>query len=337
MFNVVMIVPTGVGAEIGGFCGDATPAAKLLAGCCDNLITHPNVVNGADLNEMSENTLYVEGSILDRFLEGRIKLKTPSSQNKILVVGNSPLPTITVNAVSAARATMGINAEILPLNTPLEMTGWIEGDHATGDVYGWEELVEQVKQHQFDALAIHTPIKVDRELQIHYFKNGGINPWGGVEAKASKLIADKLNKPVAHAPVEATKIDDKELYLIQENEILDPRMVSESLSMSYIYCVFKGLNKAPRVSQWDGLSCDDVNCLITPVGCVGKPHKACLKNGIDIIAVKENKTCMNDEMPEEFIFVDNYLEAAGMLMCRRYGIYWKSVRRPLSFTKVLDK
>ncbi len=174
MFNVVMIVPTGVGAEIGGFCGDATPAAKLLAGCCDNLITHPNVVNGADLNEMSENTLYVEGSILDRFLEGRIKLKTPSSQNKILVVGNSPLPTITVNAVSAARATMGINAEILPLNTPLEMTGWIEGDHATGDVYGWEELVEQVKQHQFDALAIHTPIKVDRELQIHYFKNGGI-------------------------------------------------------------------------------------------------------------------------------------------------------------------
>ena len=60
-FNTVFIVPTGIGAEIGGHAGDATPAARVLAAACDNLITHPNVVNASDLNEMPENTLYVEG------------------------------------------------------------------------------------------------------------------------------------------------------------------------------------------------------------------------------------------------------------------------------------
>jgi hypothetical protein len=49
---------------------------KLLGYCCDNLITHPNVVNGADINEMTPNTLYVEGSILNRFMMGNIGLSS---------------------------------------------------------------------------------------------------------------------------------------------------------------------------------------------------------------------------------------------------------------------
>ena len=61
-FNTVFIVPTGIGAEVGGHAGDATPAAQLLASCCDQLITHPNVVNASDINELPANALYVEGS-----------------------------------------------------------------------------------------------------------------------------------------------------------------------------------------------------------------------------------------------------------------------------------
>lgn len=61
-FNAVFIVPTGIGAEIGGHAGDATPAVRMLAGICDYLITHPNAVNASDVNEMTENTVYVEGS-----------------------------------------------------------------------------------------------------------------------------------------------------------------------------------------------------------------------------------------------------------------------------------
>ena len=36
-FNTVLIVPTGIGAEIGGHSGDAGPVARLLASACDNL------------------------------------------------------------------------------------------------------------------------------------------------------------------------------------------------------------------------------------------------------------------------------------------------------------
>jgi len=41
-----LIVPTGIGASIGGYAGDALPVAHGLASVVDTLITHPNVMNG---------------------------------------------------------------------------------------------------------------------------------------------------------------------------------------------------------------------------------------------------------------------------------------------------
>ena len=52
------------------------PSRRLLASVCDTLITHPNVVNASDLNEMPANGLYVEGSLLSRFLDGRHRLSS---------------------------------------------------------------------------------------------------------------------------------------------------------------------------------------------------------------------------------------------------------------------
>jgi hypothetical protein len=63
--HVAHIVPTSVGASIGGFAGDAAPATRLLASVSDKLITHPNVVNASDILSVSSNTIYVEGSFLD--------------------------------------------------------------------------------------------------------------------------------------------------------------------------------------------------------------------------------------------------------------------------------
>ena len=45
----LMLVPTGIGCAIGGYAGDALPAARLLAAASGCLITHPNVMNGASL------------------------------------------------------------------------------------------------------------------------------------------------------------------------------------------------------------------------------------------------------------------------------------------------
>ena len=73
--NILLMVPTGVGAEIGGHSGDAGALARLIASTCDTLITHPNVVNASDIDELPENGLYVEGSVLTRFMMGAIGLR----------------------------------------------------------------------------------------------------------------------------------------------------------------------------------------------------------------------------------------------------------------------
>jgi hypothetical protein len=328
----VFIIPTGIGAEIGGHAGDATPAAKLLASCCDKLIVHPNVVNASDINEMSENMLYVEGSILDRFLEKQIRLQE-TTQNKILVVANAPFKNETVNAISASMVTAGIDVEFTELKTPLKMLARIEDGAATGKVYGWQDLVDQVQKYDFDALAIHTPIETSREIALNYYKNGGVNPWGGIEAKTSRLIATALNKPIAHAPIENVSPEDEELYLIF-NKIVDPRIAPEAISNCYLHCVLKGLNKAPRISTIPhstrhNLGYRDVDFLVTPDNCYGRPHKACEKAGIPVIVVRENRTLLSNSMPDNFIFVENYLEAAGVVLAMKTGIHFKSVRRPI--------
>ena len=60
-FNACFIIPTGIGCEIGGHAGDATPALKLIASVCDKVVINTNVVNASDLNEMPSNALYCEG------------------------------------------------------------------------------------------------------------------------------------------------------------------------------------------------------------------------------------------------------------------------------------
>lgn len=325
--NVVFIIPTGLGCTIGGHAGDSSPSAKLLAQTCDKLILHPNVVNASDINEMPANALYVEGSLLDSFLEGVIDLQEVVS-NKVLVVVSPPLKPETINAVNAARATIGMNAEIIELKTPLIMEGWVENGIATGRSKGVEELIFEVSGMNFDALAIASPIDVPDGVALEYFReqNSRVNPWGGIEAQVSKQIAYALNKPVAHAPIEsdATK-ENSDLFNILYKEVVDERKAAEVCSNCYIHCVLKGLHRAPRISVGAGISRDTVACLITPTGCVGRPHIACFDAGIPVIAVKENKTVL-EEYNDRIIYVENYLEAAGMVDCIMAGILPESVR-----------
>ncbi|CAM9902250.1 unnamed protein product, partial [Sphacelaria rigidula] len=48
-YTAVLVVPTGIGAAIGGYAGDALPVARVMSSVVDNLVTHPNVMNGAML------------------------------------------------------------------------------------------------------------------------------------------------------------------------------------------------------------------------------------------------------------------------------------------------
>ena len=326
--NVVLIVPTGLGAKIGGYAGDANPVAKLIGACCDNLITHPNVVNASDINEMPDNTWYVEGGMLDEFLQGNFYLKRPY-RNRILLAANKPLANETVNAASAARATIGADITIVELETPLRMISIIKDGVAGGYTEGHYELVQQVKKYDWDVLAVTSPIETTKESIYDYFHIGGVNPWGGVEAILSKTLFRMLGKPAVHAPLGDLK---NHCFLIDYNEVTSPRIAPEMVSITYLHSVFKGLHRAPRVSD-SGLSNKDIDFLISPFGCYGPPHIACEKNNIPIIVVRENKTALDDH-PRRCTYVDNYLEAAGLIMATKAGVTSGSVRRLILNTKV---
>ena len=127
-FNVCFLIPTGIGCEIGGHAGDGTPALKLIASSCDKVITHPNVVNASDINEMPENTLYVEGSHLTQFLMGTIGLKE-TRKNKVLVIidgNNKKFTDLTINSVNSARVTLGLDAEVICLKSKIKMKSILE-------------------------------------------------------------------------------------------------------------------------------------------------------------------------------------------------------------------
>ncbi len=330
--NVVFIVPTGIGAEIGGHSGDATPAAKLTASVCDKLFVHPNVVNASDINEMTENMLYVEGAILDRFLEGQIGLEEVYG-NKILLAVNSPVRSETVNAVSGARATIGADIKIVELKTPLKMIASMTDGKASGDIYNLDEVIQQVAQYDFDVLVVNTPIETnDDEVRDYLTTNGGTNIWGGVEAKLSKLMSEKLNKPVIHAPVENSEV------FKTFNEVVDPRKAAEMVSTCYLHCCLKGGRVAPKISLKDSAYWNtDIDFLVSPVNVFGRPHAACVRAGIPVIAVEANKTVLEDRMPDDFIIAENYLEVAGIISAKKAGVTVSSISRPLEKTKIYAK
>jgi len=77
-----------------------------------------------------------------------------------------------------------------------------------------------------------------------------------------------------------------------------------------------------------------VDALITPEGCWGSPHEACLKNDIPIIRVASNILSVPHTKRTEGIRVENYYEAAGMVKALEIGISSGSMKRPMSNTEV---
>lgn len=332
--NVVLIIPTGIGCEIGGHAGDATPAAKLVASICDNLIIHPNVTNASDINECTENMLYVEGSIIDRFLQGQIALEEVYC-NRILLAVNKPLQNETINSINAARNTIGCEINTLELDTLLTLKGIFKPDgSASGIMEGVDEAVAQIKVYQqsnpFDVLALQTVVDVDEETALKYLRDAGVNPWGGAEALVSKYFSRELGLQCAHAPYESGTLKNF-------NEVVDPRQAAELVSVSYIHCIFKGLHKAPKIVDYNcrsksTLRVDDIDVMISPDGCWGTPHEACANWEIPIIFVKENRNIYEPfkTVPKGCFMADNYMEASGIIASIKAGVHRDSVRRTYS-------
>ncbi|MBT7267403.1 MAG: DUF3326 domain-containing protein [Rhodospirillaceae bacterium] len=350
-FNAVFLVPTGIGAEIGGHAGDATPAARVLAEACEKLITHPNVVNASDLNEMPENALYVEGSAITRLMMGTAAL-LPVRSNRVLVIMDDHKIEIfandTVNAVSAARATYGFDCpKIIKLDPPLRMTAeFMQSGRAAGEITGLERVLAVLDENQgsFDAVAIASVIDLDEETHEDYFHQDGEmnNPWGGVEAMLTHAVSMLYEVPTAHSPMlESHKVANFDLGLVE------PRLAAEAVSLTFVQCMLKGLHRSPRIvtdadamRETGVLSAADVSCLVMPDNCVGLPTLAALEQGIPVIAVRENDNLMQNDLralpwaPNQLHVVENYWEAVGVMTALKAGITPSSLRRPLAATNV---
>ena len=345
-FTAVFLVPTGIGAEIGGHAGDATPAAHLLASVCDRLITHPNVVNASDINELPDNAFYVEGSVICRLMMGTAGL-APVRSNRVLVVMDSRpdemIENLALNTVEAARATYGLSCpDIVMLDPPLELAAsYASSGRATGSGRGIGRLLALLRdgRDDYDAVAITSLISVPDGSHDDYFTSAGtmINPWGGIEAMLTHAVSHMLEVPSAHAPM----MESREI-LFEDTGRVDPRMAAEATSSSFCQCVLKGLKRSPHIvtdpaqlQSSDVISANNLSCLIIPQDCLGLPTLAALEQGIPVIAVKEGKGSIGTDLnilpwrKNQLIEVENYWEAAGVLSALRAGIDPRSLRRPL--------
>ncbi len=366
-FVAVMLVPTGIGALVGGHAGDAAPAAQLLAACADTLITHPNVVNAADINEMSANTLYVEGSVITRLMMGTAGL-APRRSNRILtIVDCHEAPIIrhnAINSVNAARASAGLACERIAMLSPrLTMTTThASSGRATGIVENLEGLLEIIARNRadIDAVAITSVIDMDPGTQEAYFQEPPlmsdnasvddrvretINPFGGVEALLTHCLSSLFEIPTAHSPM----YDSVDIMNSDVGEY-EPRKAAEAVSVSFLHCVLKGLSRSPAIVADPALfgrrgviSSSDISCLVIPDGCIGLPTLAALEQGVPVIAVKGNKNAMRNDLDalpwarNQLYRVENYWEAAGVMMALKAGIPPASVRRPITAAELLDR
>lgn len=331
--NGVMIIPTGLSCAHGG---DAAylPGVKLIAQCVNKLIVNPNAVNASDINEMPSNCLYTEGSTIDRFLGGIINLKETKTSNKILCVINPPLEPKNINAVNAGIWGLGADITLLELEHPLTLNAFINTDgSAGGEVLGWEELVEQVRDLDFDVLTILTPINCSVETIKAYWEGEiSVNPWGAVESMLSKFVSTALNKQAVHSPTVDFASEEGHVY---NSYIVKQTQSPEIISVTFAFCMFKGAHRAPKIDPGKNcrnLSNADIDFMVSPIDCWGPAHEACFENNIPIIIVRENTTCYKNFMypkktsgSKNLIFVYTYLEAAGVIMCMNAGINYKTI------------
>jgi len=336
----ILVIPTGIGCEIGGFAGDALPVAKLLASASGCLITHPNVMNGGMLSEKDERIFYVEGYSLDRFAKAEIGLKKVNQQKIGIIFDKNIENEILLRhlqVVDACIATLGIDIDSYVITD--EPVGIVISDELSGLSSGYirnpDTLIKAGKSlinQGITAIAIVTrfPDEIDLENLNLYREGKGIDVIAGVEAVISHLISKYLRVPCAHAPA---------LAPIDMKVNLDPRAAAEEIGYTFLPSVLIGLSTAPDLIDLPDLYnkitlCPhDIESIVVPSGALGgEAVLACMERNLNIISVK-NKGVLNVSSKwfdyKKLFNVDNYFEAAGLLIAIREGINYKSIKRPL--------
>ena len=177
----LLIIPTGIGCSVGGYAGDAIPAARLLASASDCLITHPNVMNGGSLYWPEISIQYVEGYSLNLFAAGEVCLK-PVRQQKVgllLDAGlESDLKKRHLQVADGCVASLGLNIgpvitteRAIRINLKKGLSGSSWGNIEEPDVL--LRSAEKLKKAGATAIAVVTRFPDDSdELETKLYRQG---------------------------------------------------------------------------------------------------------------------------------------------------------------------
>lgn len=291
------IVPTGVGASIGGFAGDASRAARKISQKCE-LIVNPNVVNAACFSGITNNMLYVEGYSLDRFFKGEICLER-SRNNKIGIIFDKAIKpevlNVHINTMNAVEVVYGLNIigyeiteEDVGVDFFVDKSGVSMGN--VKNLLTLKNVAKKLIDKGAEAIAI--VCRFPDEQGDDYANGVGVDPVGGVEAIISHYISKEFSIPCAHAPA----FDD----ITISTDIVDKRCSAEYITPTFLPCILIGLNQAPKLTK-TGISINDLDFLIVPYNSIGGvPVLEASKRGIKVYAIRENQTVL-DVTPMNFL------------------------------------
>jgi len=340
---VALVVPTGVGAAIGGFIGDASPVARVLETLSDAVLVHPNVVNASAIYGGGPKSLYVDGLTLDRFFRGELWLARPQRIRIGVVIDRlgEEETDLALAAVEAARAVRGADIAAIAIASEklASRVQRSEHEHYLGQMDNPQVLlqaVEQLRRQGATAIAIVSEIGgIDNAAVLAHYHGHGPNPFGAMEALLSRTVTATTGLPCAHAPV----LPRGAPTWLHE---ADPRAAAELVSRSGFPCVLQGLAScaegiAPGEAARAGsgaLSLADLGAIILPYDCAGGPPAVYgAATGTRVIAVRENHCQVGvsaDELELATLLpAASYAEAIGMLACERAGVSPGAIRRPL--------
>ena len=336
----LMVVPTGIGCEIGGYAGDALPSARLLAAASGCLITHPNVMNGAALYWSDSRIHYVEGYGLDRFAAGDWALRPVRCQRIGLLLDagiEAELAQRQIQVAEACRATLGLDiGPVLRSDQPLGVSldrgpsgaSWGRLEHPDALLRAGERL----RDAGATAIAVvaRFPEDLGSEALTSYRQGSGVDALAGAEAVISHLLVRHLQMPCAHAPALAPLPLDPQL---------DPRAAAEELGYTFLACVLVGLSRAPDLIDTTAALTGDVQAsqigaAVVPEGALGgEAVLACVERGIPVISVA-NPSLLSVTpkvlgLSSGVLQASSYAEAAGLLVALREGISPAALGRPL--------
>ena len=290
---IAFIVPTGIGASIGGYAGDSSLYAQKFAKDF-NVIVNPNVVNAACFTGIKENMLYVEGWSFNEFVKGKLNL-IPSKNNKIGVIFDKGISekvrNIHINTINAVKTIYGtdiIGYEITKEECGVEFYTSSSGI-STGRVKNNKTLIQAGKKLiKQGAQALAVVCKFEEPPEDNYKDGEGVDIVGGVEAVISHYLTRELNIPCVHAPA----FEDVTI----KGDIVNSKAAAEYITPTFLPCLLLGLTNAPlfsykKVEQY--ITKDDLKAIIIPYNSLGSSIVSdAIKNHIKVFAIKENKSIL---------------------------------------------